>query len=85
MLGKILGAVAGERASRHFTGIDGPMGAALGAGAISLARRWPLGLLAVAAGGYAVKRYRDRQDRIPTARPPAAPAANKAAAAPPKA
>ena len=58
------------------------MGAALGAGAISLARRWPLGLLAVAAGGYAMKRYRDRQDRMPTARPPAAPAADKAAATP---
>lgn len=64
MLGKIIGAIAGERAARHLNGVNGPMGAALGAGAVSLARRFgPLGLLAAVAGGYAFKRYRERQDR----------------------
>lgn len=63
MLGKIIGAIAGERAARHLNGVNSPMGAALGAGAVSFARRFGLlGILAVAAGGYAFKRYRERQD-----------------------
>ncbi len=76
MFGKVLGAFAGERAARHFNGVDGPVGAALGVGAVSLARRWPLGLLAMLAGGYMVKRYRDKQDRekatLTTTPPPGA-------------
>ena len=62
MLGKILGAMIGDRAARHFDGIDGPMGAALGVGAASVIRRLgPWGLIAVAVGGYALKRYQDKK------------------------
>jgi hypothetical protein len=62
MLGKIFGAFAGERAARHFNGIDGPMGAALGVGAASVIRRFgPWGMIAVAVGGYAFKRYQDKK------------------------
>ena len=62
MLGKILGAFAGERAARHFDGIDGPVGAALGMGAATVIRRLgPWGLIAVAVGGYARKRYQDKK------------------------
>lgn len=64
MFGKIIGAVAGERAARHFNGINGPVGAALGAGAATVVRRMgPFGLLAVVVGGYALKRYRDKRER----------------------
>ncbi len=64
MFGKIIGAMAGERAARHFNGINGPVGAALGAGAATVIRRLgPLGLIAALAGGYAFKRYRDKQER----------------------
>lgn len=62
MIGKIIGAVAGERAARHVSGVNGPAGAALGVGAVAMARRLGLlGLIAAAAGGYAFKRYYDRR------------------------
>ncbi|MFA7597273.1 MAG: hypothetical protein WCY92_13060 [Novosphingobium sp.] len=74
MFGKIIGAIAGERAARHVSGVNGPMGAALGAGAVALARRFgPLGIVAVAAGGYALKRYREKQDRQHGEKAPAHP------------
>ncbi len=74
MLGKIIGAIAGERAARHLNGVNSPMGAALGAGAVSLARRFgPLGLLAAVAGGYAFKRYREKRDRQPDGQVPGQP------------
>jgi hypothetical protein len=62
MLGKIVGAVIGERATRHVGGISGPGGALLGVGTAALAKRLgPLGLIAVAVGGYAFKRHQDRK------------------------
>lgn len=46
MIGKILGAIAGERAAKHVRGLGGPGGALLGAGAAALIRRLgPLGLV----------------------------------------
>jgi len=62
MLGKILGAVAGEQIAKHVRGVNGPGGALLGVGAATLLRRLgPMGMVAAAAGGYALKRYLDHQ------------------------
>ena len=62
MLGKILGAVVGAKAAQHARGIDGPAGAIIGAGAVALARRMgPMGLVAAALGGYALKRYNEKR------------------------
>jgi len=64
MFGKIIGGIAGAKASDHFRGIGGTGGALLGVGAATLLRRLsPLGLVALAAGGYAFKRYRDKQEK----------------------
>lgn len=63
MIGKILGAIAGERAAKHVRGLGGPGGALLAAGAAALIRRLgPLGLVAVAVGGYALKRHLDAKN-----------------------
>lgn len=78
MIGKIIGGIVGARlAEREPGGLKGPGGALLGIGAATLARRLsPLGLVALAAGGYAFKRYRDRREgrvtRPPKVRPSAA-------------
>ena len=76
MLGKIIGAVAGAKAADHVRGISEPGGALLGVGAAALARRLCLpAMLAIAAGGYAFKRYKDKQDKRagkPKVRPSAA-------------
>lgn len=61
MIGKILGAIVGQRAAKHVGGVSGTGGALLGVGAAALARRLgPVGLAVVAAGGYALKRRRDK-------------------------
>ena len=76
MIGKIIGAVAGAKAADHVRGISEPGGALLGVGAAALARRLSLpAMLAIAAGGYAFKRYKDKQDKRagkPKVRPSAA-------------
>ena len=76
MIGKIIGAVAGKKAADHMRGVSGPTGAILGATAPMLLRRLSLpAMLAVAAGGYAFKRYKDKQDKRaakPKVRPSAA-------------
>ncbi len=77
MIGKIIGAMVGAKmAEREPGGLKGPGGALLGIGAATLARRMsPLGLVALAAGGYAFKRYKDKQQRrtaAPKVRPSAA-------------
>lgn len=65
MIGKIIGAIAGKKiAEQTAGGLGGTGGALLGIGAATLARRLsPLGLVAIAAGGYALKRYSERQER----------------------
>lgn len=69
MIGKLIGAIAGERAASHIRGINGPGGALLGVGAAALIRRLgPVGLAVAAAGGYALKRRHDRQQRTRPAR-----------------
>ena len=60
MIGKIAGAWLGSRiADRH----SGAKGAILGYGAASLARRSFPALAAVAAGGWAFNKWRDRRRR----------------------
>ena len=70
MLGKILGGIVGAKAADHVRGINEPGGALLGIGAAALARRLgPVGLIAAVAGGYAFKRYKDKQSRRPARKP----------------
>lgn len=62
MLGKILGAFAGAKAAEHTKGVGGTGGALLGVAAVSLLKRLSLpGLIAVTAGGYAFKKWSDKQ------------------------
>ncbi len=58
MIGKIIGAAVGAKvAERTRGGLGGPGGALLGAVAVPLARRLgPVGLAAIALGGYAASR-----------------------------
>lgn len=67
MIGKIIGAVAGKKLADNVSGLGGASGAVLGIGAVTLARRLgPVGLVAAAAGGYALKRYLERREaRVP--------------------
>lgn len=61
MLGKVIGAVAGRKLSRHVSGVNGPGGALLGVGAASVAKRLgPTGMVVAAVGGWALKRYMDK-------------------------
>ena len=63
MIGKLIGAFAGERLARNSAGVSGPVGAMLGAGTAAVVRRMgPIGLVAALAGGFAFKRYRDRRE-----------------------
>lgn len=68
MLGKIIGAIAGERLAKNVGGVNGTGGALLGIGAATLLRRLgPVGLIAATVGGYAFKRYSEKH-RQPTSR-----------------
>jgi hypothetical protein len=63
MIGKLIGAAVGAKAAQHARGVNGPAGALLGMGAVAVARRMgPLGWVAAAAGGYALKRYNDKRE-----------------------
>ena len=65
MIGKIIGGIVGAKLAKSEPGgLRGPGGALLGFGAAALARRLSLpAMLAIAAGGYAFKRYQDKQER----------------------
>ena len=73
MIGKLIGATVGAKtASSVSGGIGGAGGALLGAGAMVLVsgvsasmikRLSPLGIIAAAAGGYAMKRYMDKREK----------------------
>ena len=76
MIGKIIGAVVGAKAADHVRGVSGTGGALLGAAVPMLLRRLSLpGMLAIAAGGYAYKRYSDKRARRAGARPKVRPSA----------
>ena len=77
MIGKLIGAVLGAKAADHMRGVSGTSGAILGAAAPVVLRRLSLpAMLAIAAGGYAYKRYTDKREqrgkRQPKVRPSAA-------------
>jgi hypothetical protein len=64
MLGKILGGLAGMQAAKHTDKIGGAGGALLGAAAGSIIRRASIpGLIALTAGGYALKKWNDKRDK----------------------
>ncbi|WP_313434749.1 hypothetical protein [Novosphingobium sp.] len=61
MIGKVIGAIAGKRLSQDVSGVGGTRGALLGVGAATVLRRLgPLGMVAVAVGGYALKKRHDQ-------------------------
>ncbi|MXO59917.1 hypothetical protein GRI89_10235 [Altererythrobacter salegens] len=64
MIGKIIGAILGKQVADHSASISGPTGAILGAVSGTVLRRASLpALIGLAAGGYALKKYKDRRDR----------------------
>lgn len=66
MIGKIIGGIAGAKAAEHMRGVSTTGGALLGAAAPTLLRRLsPLSLVALLAGGYALKRYNDKRAAEP--------------------
>lgn len=70
MFGKIIGAIAGNQAAKHISGLSGTGGALLGIAAPTVLRRLgPLGLIAAAAGGYAIKKYNKRRHNEGATRP----------------
>ena len=61
MLGKIIGALIGRRAARQVSGVSDAQGALLGLGMATVLRRLgPAGIVAAAAGAYALKRHREK-------------------------
>jgi hypothetical protein len=63
MIGKLIGAIAGAKAAEHSRSVGGPGGAVLGAAAVAMARRFgPMGMIAAAAGGYALNRYNKKRE-----------------------
>lgn len=64
MLGKIFGALAGKQVADQSASVSGPTGAILGAVTGSVLRRASIpALVAITAGGYVLKKYKDRRDR----------------------
>jgi hypothetical protein len=62
MLGKIIGGLIGAKLSKRNSGVSEPGGAVMGAVAVAAARRFGIpGMIAAAAGGYALKRYQERR------------------------
>lgn len=69
MIGKIFGAVLGAKAAEHTSKVGGAGGALLGVAGASLLRRLSLpALIALTAGGYAFKKWSDKQDAAPAQR-----------------
>ena len=61
LIGKIIGAFVGDKLAKQISGMGGATGAALGVAAPSLIARLSLpSMLAILAGGYAAKRYLER-------------------------
>jgi hypothetical protein len=64
MIGKIIGAVVGGQMAKHSRNLGGPAGAAIGFIAPALLRRASLpGMLALAAGGYAAKKFAEKSGK----------------------
>ena len=68
MIGKVIGAMVGERIAHSVGGISKTNGALLGAGAAMVLRRLgPAGLIAAAVGSYALKRHLAKRERAAAA------------------
>jgi len=66
MIGKIIGAIAGNQVSKRVQGLDTTTGTVIGMALPILLRRIsPITLLAIAAGAYACKLVTDEKDRRP--------------------
>ena len=64
MIGKVIGAYLGGKAAKQTSAIGGPAGAALGVIAPMVLRRISLpAMLAMAAGGYVMKKVLDNGER----------------------
>ncbi|TDW63054.1 hypothetical protein EDF57_1066 [Novosphingobium sp. PhB55] len=63
MIGKVIGAIAGKRVSSDVSGVGGTGGALLGVGAATILRRLgPVGMVAAAVGGYALKKHLEKRE-----------------------
>lgn len=64
MLGKIIGGIIGAKAAKRSRGTSEPGGALAGIASVAIARRFGIpGMIAAAAGGYALKKYSERNKR----------------------
>ena len=64
MIGKIIGAYAGDKLAKQTSGIGGAGGAALGVIAAGVLRRMSLpAMIALGAGGYVAKKLYERSER----------------------
>ncbi|MGE5953047.1 MAG: hypothetical protein ACM308_05425 [Qipengyuania vulgaris] len=69
MIGKIIGAYAGDKLAKQTSGIGGASGAALGVVAAAALRRLSLpAMIALGVGGYVAKKLYERSERkkVPT-------------------
>ena len=69
MIGKIIGAYAGDKLAKQTSGIGGAGGAALGVIAAGVLRRMSLpAMIALGAGGYVAKKLYERNEakKVPT-------------------
>ena len=72
MIGKIIGAYAGDKLAKQTSAIGGPGGAALGVVAATVLSRLSLpAMLVLGAGGYVAKKVLEKKDNKvePTTRP----------------
>jgi uncharacterized membrane protein YfcA len=81
MLTKIIGAALGAKAAQNTSSIGGPFGAAIGAAAPAIIARLSIpAMIAIAAGGYAYKKFSEKKDNTAeTKQPPATSTAPAAA------
>ena len=76
MIGKIIGATIGNQVAKNTRGIGGTTGAAIGAIAPALLARLSIPtMLAVAAGGYAYKKFTEKKNAQDATPPKVAPSA----------
>lgn len=76
MIKNIVTAIAGKNLAKTTSGIGGPLGTALGLASMTVLRRASVPtMIAIAAGGYAWKKYSERQSEMAPTRPTAAPTA----------
>ena len=75
MIGKIIGGLIGARTAK-MEGMSQEGGALIGALAIPIMRRFGVpGIVAAAAGGYALKKYNERRPAEPAKTPKVRPSA----------